>query len=205
MYGVIMWSLHSVFSLSPSRLNHAPSPSLVLPVPRSCRPWGSPTTLAVSAVSSVTSAWTGCPSPWTQRTRSIVSEITTSKEGQAPHAEAMLMDAQQSCQADTGWGVSACLQAACPVSPQSSKGLMGGGVYQGPRELSRCLCRQELIKESRFLGVGGNPDPIRQALRFQLCLTSETPDPAGLRPPCCAWPGPGTMTGVSRQFLPQVE
>lgn len=68
------------------------SPGLVLCAPRSCRPWGSPTTLAVSAVSSVTSAWTGCPSPWTQRTRSTVSEITTSKEGWDPLGSATAIE-----------------------------------------------------------------------------------------------------------------
>lgn len=35
-------------------------------------------------MSSVTSVWTACPSPWTQRTRSTASEITTSKEGWEP-------------------------------------------------------------------------------------------------------------------------
>ena len=62
--------------------------------PRSCRPSGSPTTPAASAASSATSAWTGCPSPWTPRTRSTVSEITTSEEGwggEGPRVRATLI------------------------------------------------------------------------------------------------------------------
>lgn len=44
---------------------------------RSCRPSGSHTTLAVSAVSSVMRALMECPSPWTLKIRSTVSKTTT--------------------------------------------------------------------------------------------------------------------------------
>lgn len=47
---------------------------------RSSKPWGSPTTQAASAVSSVTRALTECPSPWTRKTRSTASKITTGEE-----------------------------------------------------------------------------------------------------------------------------
>lgn len=47
---------------------------------RSSKPWGSPTTQAVSAVSSVTRALMECPSPWTRKIRSTASRITTGEE-----------------------------------------------------------------------------------------------------------------------------
>lgn len=47
---------------------------------RSSKPWGSPTTRAASAVSSVTRALTECPSPWTRKIRSTASKITTGED-----------------------------------------------------------------------------------------------------------------------------
>lgn len=47
---------------------------------RSCRPWGSHTTRAVSAVSSVMRALTECPSQWTRKIRSTVSKTITGEQ-----------------------------------------------------------------------------------------------------------------------------
>ncbi|XP_054566993.1 Wilms tumor protein 1-interacting protein isoform X2 [Eptesicus fuscus] len=49
----------------------------VPPTPRSSRPLASPITQAASAAPCAMSAWTGCPSLWTWRTTSIVSETIT--------------------------------------------------------------------------------------------------------------------------------
>lgn len=49
----------------------------VPPTSRSCRPLGSPITQAASGARCATSAWTGCPSQWTWRTTSTVSETIT--------------------------------------------------------------------------------------------------------------------------------
>ncbi|XP_036764646.2 Wilms tumor protein 1-interacting protein isoform X4 [Manis pentadactyla] len=57
----------------PSACTHRSVP----PTPRSCRPLASPTTQAASGAPCATSAWMGCPSRWTWRTISTVSETTT--------------------------------------------------------------------------------------------------------------------------------
>lgn len=168
-------------------------PGLVLSASRSCRPWGSPTTPAVSAVSSVTSVWMGCPSPWTQRTRSTVSEITTSKEGWVRPPKPRYL---RPCEARLQAARSAGLRPAEAERFEGWRRALGSSA-------SRCLCGQEVLKDPRLWK--------KQSRTHSASLVSPAaPNVTRHRlhgPPPPGVPGsvPGTVSGVNRWALSRGE
>lgn len=136
---------------------------MLLP-PDPAEPWGNPYHPAASAVSSVMSVWTGCPSPWTQRARSTVSGITTSKEGRRGKSRSCQPRRQQPCRVEGGGaGVSAgCLR--CPQCSQraavwrgADPGLWISGCVSDRNWLKSYVYRENRTKKPPILGFLARP------------------------------------------------